>query len=184
MRQQAAGDSYVCSRTGELKQRTSSGSSHVCTLSPRGGVIDADCIVTAAAAMLSRNAAAAFPCKHLALTLSGFVAKPEGKREITSFFGAMAAAAAATAAAAAAASGAACDRSPAKPSATASDDDESFTGGCSSDEDCSSEYADAADVAADPARVAPVPSTARAACAAAAPLPPAAIFAGGNSARC
>ncbi len=98
MKRQASGDTYFCNRTGELKNRTSSGSSHVCALSPRGGIIDADCIVTAASQMLSRAAAHAFPCKHLALTLSGFVAR-EGKRDITSFFGAMAAAAAAAAAA-------------------------------------------------------------------------------------
>jgi nucleotidyltransferase/DNA polymerase involved in DNA repair len=99
MKLQASGDSYFCNRTGELKNRTSSGSSHVCTISPRGGIIDSDCIIAAATNMLSRVAASAFPCKHLALTLSGFVAR-EGKRDITSFFGAMAAAAAATAAAA------------------------------------------------------------------------------------
>jgi DNA polymerase eta len=76
----------------------SAGSSHVCNLAPRGGVVDADCIVSAAAAVLSRAAAAgAFPCSHISLTLSGFVAR-EGTRNITSFFGAMAAAAAATAA--------------------------------------------------------------------------------------
>jgi nucleotidyltransferase/DNA polymerase involved in DNA repair len=97
MKLQASGDTYFCNRTGELKYRTSSGSSHVCTLSPRGGVIDADCIIAAASAMLSRASADAFPCKHLSLTLSGFVAR-EGSRDITSFFGAMAAAAAATAA--------------------------------------------------------------------------------------
>ena len=108
MKRQASGDTYFCNRTGELKHRTSSGASHVCALTPRGGVIDADCIVTAASVMLSRAAAHAFPCKHLALTLSGFVAR-EGKRDITSFFGAMAAAAAAAAA------GGACDSSGCSP---------------------------------------------------------------------
>jgi hypothetical protein len=100
MKLQATGESYFCNRTGELKNKTSSGSSHVCNISPRGGIIDADCIITAASSILSRVAASAFPCKHLALTLSGFVAR-EGKRDITSFFGAMAAAAAASTAAAA-----------------------------------------------------------------------------------
>jgi hypothetical protein len=92
---------------------------------PRGGIIDADCIIAAASNVLSRVAASVFPCKHLALTLSGFVAR-EGKRDITSFFGAMAAAAAATAATAAAGctSFGCSPESPSDEGAAASQDDE------------------------------------------------------------
>jgi nucleotidyltransferase/DNA polymerase involved in DNA repair len=133
MKLQASGDTYFCNRTGQLKNRTSSGSSHVCSLSPRGGIIDTDCIIAAATTILTRVASSAFPCKHLALTLSGFVAR-EGKRDITSFFGAMAAAAAATAAATGCGSG---GSSPARLSeclydaaATSEDDDQLAVAAC------------------------------------------------------